>query len=251
MNLKYLSTALFALTLSVTPAFALPVLQLGPGEGGWAYNTTSATWDTSSSSFSLFAYANSDTPGANGAFAWDAAGADDLYAYLVVSATPMVGADLFDVNVVNDGGALSLFAAGYGAPPIQDGNSLPPHDIFDTYFKIYQFQFDSPVGTITNTEPGGSGSGDGYAEEFHITVNSLSGPLTGLHFDLFVASGDGTFDPTAAENSNKSLVSAFAPFSHDAQCTPVNTPNVPEPNSLALLAIVGLSLLACRRHRLR
>jgi hypothetical protein len=233
----------------------LPALQLGPGDGDWVYDNITETWTTGTNPFSLFAYANSDTAGADGSFAWDAEGAGDLYAYLVVSAVPMVDSDLFDVTVTGDGGALSLYASGFGAPPVQDDDSLPSHGIFDTYFEIYRFQFDGLVGTIGNTQPGGSGSGDGYAEEFDVLINSLGEPVTGVHFDLFVTEGDGTFDPNAAEDSDKSLVNAFAPFSHDAQANPNPrpVPDVPEPASLNLLILLltGLAFGGRRRWRNR
>ncbi len=222
--------SLLAGTLLAQPAWGLPALQLGPGSvGTWNYNNTSQTWVTDTNPFSVNAYANSDTAGANGSFAWDPDGAADRYAYLVVSAVPMVNADLFDVTVENDGGILPVFASGFGAPPIQDTNNLAPHSIFDTYFELYQFQFDESVTTIFNTQPGGSGSGDGYVEVFDVTINGLTDPVHALHFDLFTVSGDGTFDPESTIEDRK-LVKDFAPFSHDAQ-------HAPEPSSVTLFLI--------------
>jgi len=229
------------------PAFALPALQLGPGAvGDWVYNTTTQTWETSTNPFQLNAYANDTAAnGGDGSFAWDAAGAGTKYAYLVVSAIPMVNFDGFDVTVENDGGALSIFAEGYGAPPIQDPNSLAPHGIFDTYFKIYQFQFDEAQVDIENTQPPGGGTAKGFCEVFDITINSLTDPVRGIHMDLFTVEGDGTFDPNATE-TNRSLVHDFAPFSHDAQNN-----LVPEPGSLLLLGfgLFGSGALFLRRRR--
>jgi len=220
-----------------TASYALPMLQLGPGSvGSWSYNTNTDTWVTGTNPFSLKAYANSDGVAADGAFAWDTAGATDRYTYLVVSAVPMAAGDSFDVTVENDGGALPIFDSGSGAPPVQDNNSLAPHDIFDTYFEIYQFQFDGATTTIFDTEPGKIGSGEGYEEEFDITINGLVDPVYGIHIDLFTVEGDGTYDPSASANSNKDLVKANAPFSHDAQY-------IPEP-AAGLLLLTGL-LAAC------
>ncbi len=142
---------------------ALPSLQLGPGSGSWSYDTSTDTWIAGTNPLNLFAYANSDGAGASGDFAWETAGASDRYAYLVVSAVPMINYDGFDVSVSNDGASLPVLTSGFGAPPIEDGNSLSPHGIFDTWFEIYEFQFDGSEGTITDTQPGQSGSGDGYS----------------------------------------------------------------------------------------
>ena len=92
-NSRVLYTLLAGLLLA-SPAFGIPSLQLGPGSvGTWTYDNSTQTWVTGSDPFSVDAFANSDTPGANGSFAWDAAGAIDRYAYLVVSAIPMVQSD--------------------------------------------------------------------------------------------------------------------------------------------------------------
>lgn len=230
-------------------SFALPMVQLGPGAvGSWNYDNGTQTWVTDTNPFELMAFANSDTSGANGQFAWDAAGAADRIAYLVVSAIPMINSDLIDITVMNDGGALPVFDSGFGAPPVQDDNSLSPHNIFDTYFEIYQFDFDGLIVGITDQQPGVSGTGDGYEESFDITINSLLAPVTGVHMDLFVVEGDGTYDPNAPANSNKKLVVAAAPFSHDAEYEPEQL--IPEPGSLILaLGAVGLMTIQRRARR--
>ena len=225
-------------------AYALPALQLGPGVGTWTYDTGTQTWVTDTNPFSLFAYANAAV-GGNGDFAWQSAGASTRNAYLVISAVPMISFDGFDVTVDNGAGAMSIFDSGFGAPPVQDNNDLAPHGIFDTWFEIYEFQFDAAAVTIGDTQPGGTGTGMGHAEEFDITINSLEAGVTGIHMDLFVVEGDGTFDPSAPANSNKKLVNAFAPFSHDAQHV------VPEPTTLVLLGvgIMGAGIASRRRRR--
>ncbi len=241
--MRSLITVVSILALAGT-AHALPSLQLGPGVGNWTYNAGSQTWVTDTNPFSLFAYANdTNANGGNGDYAWEAAGAGTQTAYLVVSAVPMINFDGFDVTVENDGGALSIFDSGFGNPPVQDPNSLAPHGIFDTYFEIYEFQFDAAAVLIGNTQPPNVGSGQGFAEEFDFTINSLAAGVVGIHMDLFVVRGDGTYDPNSM-GSDRDLVNAFAPFSHDAENI------VPEPTTLALLG-VGIACAGVVRRRRR
>ena len=104
--------------------------------------------------------------------------------------------------------------------------------------------------TIFDTQPGESGSGDGYVEIFDITINDLIDPVFGVHMDLFVVQGDGTFDPLDT-GEDMSLVNAFAPFSHDALFDegPGPDPIVPEPSTFVLSMLAFLGLLARRRLR--
>ena len=80
-------------TLLAGAVQALPALQLGPSSipsTDWSWDAGTETWvyeggvDTSAN---LAAFANADTAGANGAYAWENSGGTQT-AYLVVAATP-------------------------------------------------------------------------------------------------------------------------------------------------------------------
>jgi len=133
--------------------------------------------------------------------------------------------------------------SGYGNPPIQDPNSLAPHGIYNTNFEIYEFMFDGLVQTIYDTQPGATGSGDGYAEQLEITINSLIEGVNGLHFDLFSVAG-GRWD-LGDMASDQWLINGFAPFSHDAAFVAVS-----EPGSFSLLSL-GLIGFWAHRKRLK
>jgi hypothetical protein len=211
---------------------AIPALQLGPGSGNWSYDTTTQTWLTPDNPLNLSATANSDGVAAHGDYAWDPAGSGSQVAYLVVAAQPKINiGDGFDVTVVNDGASLFLVDSGFGAAPFEDSNSLSPHGIFDTYYEIYAFDFDGDAITIFDTQPGTSGSGEGFVETFDITINSLAAGVENVHFDLFTTTGDGSLD------SNNS-VKTFARYSHDAGTA------VPEPSSALLLGVALLCVQA-------
>lgn len=227
--------------LLATPAWSIPALQLGPGAGAWVYDPIEETWQTDDDPLQLLATANAtNADGGNGRYAWTVPGSPQ-YAYLVVAAVPKTAEteppSLFDITVENDGGALALTSFGNGAPPLSDPNSLPGHGIFDTYFELYEFEFDGPLGLISDTQPGETGTGQGFTELFDIAILSLADGVEQLHFDLFTVEGGAPLGPG-------SQVAAFAPFSHDAET------GVPEPGAGLLLA-VGLAGLAWRGRSAR
>ena len=222
---------------SMNTAFALNSLQLGPGAGGtWNYDTSDDTWDVSDGTFDLNAYANCLGTGCNGDYAW--ADTDtNRYAYLVVAAVPQTATDpAFSISI----SGATMIDSGFGNPPLTDSNDLAPHGIYDTYFQIYEFQFDGPIGTIYDTQPGTSGSGLGYTESFAITVDSLAAGVDGVHFDLFSVLG-GRY---ILEGNN--LVDANAPYSHDAEYN-CCTRQVPAPSAALLLGLGLLGMGALRK----
>ncbi|MGH7287861.1 MAG: choice-of-anchor N protein, partial [Myxococcota bacterium] len=187
----------------------------------------------------LLAFANATAvDGGNGDYPWSVTGTSQI-AYLVISAVPKNPAteppSLFDVTVDNDAGTLSLYTSGNGAPPLSDPNDLAPHGIFDTYFEVYEFNFDGALGGIYNTQTGVDPA-QGYTELFDITINSLDPSVEALHFDLFTIVGSGQLGPT-------DQVFANAPFTHDAQ-------TIPEPGAVLLIGVgIGLVALASLRTR--
>lgn len=187
---------------------------------------------------------------ADGTTAWDPEGATDRYAYLVIAAVPQIDVDPFEITVTNDGQVLSIFESGYGNPPINDPNSLPSHGIYDTWFEVYQFQFDGPLTTIGNVQPGQTGTSQGRAESFDIDILSTHPDVMGLHIDLFTVTGSGVYEPGGTKNPK--LVKRFAPFSHDGYIEVGRTVYVPESGTGAVfLVVMGALLTVAARMRRR
>lgn len=265
--------------LASSSVFALPALQLGPGGGDWTYCGTctygSNTWVTGTSPVSLSAYANARdgfdhqnvdvNVDAHGAYAWDPTNLDAVtnqYAYLILAAVPKQAdpspgpvVDYFNAVFEASGTSATQVGTGYyGAPPISD--PIGGHGIYETYYELWQFQFDGSPVEIGNTSPGGEGGtdpGDGYVETFDITISLLNGAV-GVHFDLITAVGDGVLSVPAVEDVKK-----FAPFSHDATYDPTCTDpsgcrpdlNISEPAPLAALGFGLLVLGYLRRRQMR
>ena len=232
--MKFIKLLLLALvTACSSTAMALPSLQLGPDPANpdsWTYDSTD-TWVVSDTSFDLNAYALDS--------AWDSS-ITSGYAYLIAAAVPSTSdaTVAFDISV--NGG--TQVASGFGAPPIEDTNTPAPHDVYDTYYQVYEFMFDrTSLVDIGNTEPGqGSDTDSGYAYSFSIDINSLLDGVSGVHFDLFTVT-TGQWDP-ASGVLDKKLVQAIAPYSHDAEY------RVPEPTMVGLLAIGLLGMVVTRRR---
>ena len=259
-NLTILLTAL----LWAAAAQAIPSLQLG-GDGGTGWDYTSETWIYTGSTESFDISATANATDGNGDYAWDALGETYQYAYLVVAAVPQLtdtSVDYFDVSVSDGDSSLTMVSSGIGSPPIEDTNSLASHGIFDTYFEVYEFRFDGDVTTISDTQPGETGTGTGFEELLNITINSLDAAAAGVHFDLFTTTG-AQWTPSltldsgirmlqrrgSAGTGDKWLVNAVAPYSHDAG-TCCGT-NLSEPGTLGMMLIGMMGVGASRIRRRR
>lgn len=222
---RFIQITLLLLSFNV---LAVPVLQLGPDpdDGGATYDVTTDTWvfSQSTTGFSFFAYNLGD---------------EGLTAYLAFSVMPKSMSDLFDIAVSDDGGALTIFEEGFGAPPFDDPNGLAPHGIFDTWTEVYHLDFNGPKITVIDIqppEPGDTaGSADGYTELITVEINSWGPALTGIHVDMFTVN-----------SSNQ--ITDFSPFSHDGEVSI----SVPEPSMLSpALVLLGLTVMVGvrRKHR--
>lgn len=242
------------MTFTANQALALPSLQLDI-DGGW-YNPAggSSLYDeetivASDSLFTLYALL---TPGQDGVPAFNVFQKDgvDNDAYLSIAVYPKMA--------IGDGGNYGSFTIDGGTPivvtndmahgtPPNDDAELQSHGIFDTYYYEVGFDWDS-ANEITSYNSqdrainGGAlslSSGTGtYYIPFVIDVSGI--PIAAdtvkqisLHFDLYTSdwNGDGKLEYKA-------------PFSHDAQASPV-----PEPATMLLFGtgLIGLAGLGRKK----
>lgn len=226
-------TAAIVTLTGANSALALPTLQLDIAEG--YYDAATETIIASDSSFVLYAVLTAD--------------ATDTTAYYISAAVaPKVaepgatlGSFVFDGTSINVTGDMV-----FGTPPIAVvDKELATHEIFETYFSEFEFQFDAGDTTTAYNaadNPGGIyiGGTGAYFAAFNVDVSSLSDLYT-IHFDLYTY-GD-------LPGGDRTGITEFAPFSHDAQSGPGTA--VPEPATMLLFGtgLVGLAGIARRKVR--
>jgi hypothetical protein len=249
--------AAFLGLLSAPGAFAAPILQLDIAGG--QYDESSKTITASSNPFTLYALLTPPGPVPQALF--------KTPVYISAAVTPMVGPPGADVGSFTVNGRTVNATADmvYGKPPLEayselqgfDSGDLQGHDIYPTYFYEIPFFFspsyrantyDSAAAAMS---PGGSSgptvnpTGGTYYREFVIDTRGLN-PLYRIHFDLYNATarrcGQAEMALVNDPQCRDMDVTAFAPYSHDAQ-----SPPVPEPATMLLLGS-GLAAGAIRRR---
>lgn len=240
MKKKITGTLLTLGVLGCIPleAYAVPTLQLDIAGGGYDYGTETIV--TSSDTFTLYALLKPDTKNK----------LSDTY-YISAAITPQVSSPASLGSFVFNGTTVDVTSGMvYGVPPLEeilafDKGDLPTHGIFPTYFREFEFQFNSANriasynsqdraqdGDAINTDY--ASNGGLYFASFDLNVASLA-PGYELHFDLY---------NTSLKNGDVD-VTKFAPFSHDAE----TTTSVPEPGTLLMMGSGLTALYFSRRLR--
>jgi len=240
-----------AVTLALAgSAHAIPALQLDILGG--VYEQTTQTIISSSPVFTLYAYLVPDKSNSV---------ADSYYLSLAVwpqqtSTNSNLGSFTFNGQTINVPSDMTYgFAPVDTIPSMQgkDPGDLPPHNVFPTYFREYEFKFGSAESAEYDTaKKTGSGPIAGKGMKyvaFEVDVTGMASSGKEIHFDLYntkvCANRQGQCDITGDVDVNQ-----FAPFSHDAQSDPPFVPSpVPEPGTLSLLGLALLGGAFCRRSR--
>lgn len=248
----FTSFVIMSVILCWGTAWAIPTLQLNIGGGRYDDGTIVSRTDP----FTLYAYLIPDPTNGNG---YGKAALGDTY---YISAA-LVGPD-GKVDVAGNFGSFAFNGATipvtsgmtYGTPPIEvlasqqgsDSGDLPQHGIYSTYFRQFEFQFNSAVSTSpfnTQYNPGRvpvDNDGGMYFSAFTVDTRSLTDGYE-IHFDLYNAT---TFEQIKrGVTLTDTDIVAKAPFSHDAQ----SSSQVPEAGALLLFGTGLIGLVGYRRVR--
>lgn len=153
-------------------------------------------------------------------------GADLSSVSVVFNGTTYTGSDFSTVGTLTDPDGGTFNSSGYGQPAGISGG----HSVFDTYFKVVDVGAFDLSETVSDTEPGQSGTADGEARDFSVTI---TGDYA-VHFDAFYWDPEHGHDGDWESN----------PPSHDAESTPV-----PEPTTIALLSLGFAGIVGYRGRR--
>jgi hypothetical protein len=263
------TTVATALALGAATVQAVPTLQLTIIGGSYVGGDDDTTY-ASDPVFTLVALLDPEGVGQDGS-----ATLTDTY-YISAAVVPKKmppGADYGSFTFA--GTAVDVTAdMDYGTPPLDAVyaglyGDLSPHEIFETYFSEFEFQFsatdkvnefnaeDYTPSSVAELTCVIDTSTDRciYYKTFDLNLSALS-ELIGIHFDLY------NTDVKDCDKGNypdgcTTLVSRadFAPFSHDAQGSSTSTGIItsngtaPEPGTLTLFGIGILGGLFAHRRR--
>jgi hypothetical protein len=239
---------------------AIPMLQLDISPG--LYDTTPVgdhngeTTIATSSHFTLYALIDSMGEGAK----YDILNPLNRY-YISAAIIPSLSDDAVDLGTFDFAGETVGVTSGmvYGTPA-----NLPPHGIFDTYYKEFSF---SPNSLLTTGEyntqdltglhygPTQDDSGKMYYVPFDVNVDNLATDFY-VHFDLYgyvyeygKSSGSSvvaSYDAKLKKNKDTPIVDFVkAPFSHDGESDGT------VPDGGATVALLGLAVVAIEAARRR
>lgn len=239
----------FAFVLSVGTVSAIPTLQLDIIGGSYVGGTDQTIY-SGGTSFTLYAYLIPD----------DVNALSDTYT-ISAAIVPMTGPTGVSAGSFTFGDT-TVSATGdmtYGIPPTEqfaslqgwDSGDLARHSIYETYFWDHEFSFLSanaavPYDTAVNSGSGPTPSAAGtmYYQGFSVNTSGLEAGYS-LHFDLYNTTLEALYSRALVGYDVDVNGDRYAaPFSHDAQSSPV-----PEPGTLFLLGsgLCGLALLRRRR----
>lgn len=250
--MKNFIPALALALLLASNAYAVPTLQLDIAGG--TYNTSTKTISASDNSFTLYAYLVADSKNK----------ITDTY-FVSAALIPKQGNTVpkldFGSFDYGSGGPMTTIKVTqgmlYGNPPIEanlshDGGDLGRHGIFPTYFNEFGFKFSSTnqISEYNTQDRATEGesipkSGSGmYYKAFTFDMSKLDVGY-GIHFDLYN-------ETSRTKSSNDIDITAFAPFSHDAEgWRQDDPPPVPEPGTMILfaagVAVIGIARIGKRR----
>lgn len=232
------SVFIAGVTFAVTPAFALPGLQLDILGGTYNSNPSEESVVSTANSSTVFAYCDQAT---NGSGTNCDTNLNYYLSFGLISDNPITNTTNFGSFVFN-GVTYNSSNLSFGTPSDTPGGVATHGSIFPTFFGEQQFRFDPTVlrssinvqpnsGTTPNS-PTGTDNGLAY-RGFGYDISGLGAGFN-LHFDLY--------------NKERGSAAAFAPFSHDAR-TDKNNTTIPEPSAMLALGLLGGGMFLSRRRR--